>query len=200
MQSTIWLRGLIDSTKLTCPCLGRPNARNSRHGTTTKVEPCKQAKTLGKPSCKLRLRDITASTNHTSKIKRLEEKLRHHDKAFVFSSDYSVLSLDEARAQFNKATKTLRKIQLDADGYRISSLYDLLAMHKSGSSPYSSEEDRRHASIVRKTIQTEACRGFFGHLRSQLKPTEVSPTSTFLSMTRTRSVHITNIYKHRRIP
>ena len=54
-------------------------------------------KTLGKPPCKyswspvlqnaglireywkLRLRDIIASTNHTSKIKRLEEKIRHHD-------------------------------------------------------------------------------------------------------------------------
>ena len=58
-------------------------------------------KTPGKPPCKyswspalqnaglireywkLRLRDITASTNHTSKIKCLEDKLRHHDQAFL---------------------------------------------------------------------------------------------------------------------
>jgi hypothetical protein len=102
----------------------------------------------------------------------LEEKIRHHDKEFVFPSADSTLSADDVRAHLNNATKTLRKIQLGADGYRTSSLYDLLAMYKSGSSPYTSDEDRRRASIVRRTIQTEASRDFFGHLRSQLKPTD----------------------------
>ena len=44
-------------------------------------------------------------------------------------------------------------------------------MYESGSSPSTLDEDRRCARIVRKTIQTEACRGLFGPLRSQLKPT-----------------------------
>ena len=50
-------------------------------------------------------------------------------------------------------------------------------MYESGSSSYTSDEDRRRASIVRKTIQTEACRGLFGHLRSQLKPTDCTGLS-----------------------
>ena len=123
---------------------------------------------------KLRLQDAVASTNHESRITRLESQIIQHDPKFRFPHRNSDLPAAEIRTHLNQATKSLRRIQQASDDHRQSTLYDLLAAYESGQTSLSPSESRRRARIVRRTLTTEACRGTFANIRHQIKPEERS--------------------------
>ncbi len=109
---------------------------------------------------KLRLQDRLHNTDHTPKMLRLEAQVQQHDSAFNLPQMNETLSLEDLRIRLNSATNALRKIQRASSDHRMHTLYELL--------------DLCRAAIVRRTIQTEICRGVYGNIHQQIRPMERS--------------------------
>jgi hypothetical protein len=122
---------------------------------------------------KLHLKDALLSTDHSLRILRLESQIVQHEPSFVFPYRDETLSLVDIRVHLNKSTKTLRKVQCASEGHHQTNLYDLLARYyQSGQSSLPPNEARCRASVVRRTLTTEACRGMYANIRQQTKPEE----------------------------
>jgi hypothetical protein len=127
---------------------------------------------------KLRLQDQLHSTDHTARMLRLETQVCQYDRSFSLPHLHESLSIDTIRSCLNQANKALKKIQRASSDYRMRNLYELLAIYDSPDSPVSPTEGRRRAAIVRRTIQTEICRGVYGNIRQQTRPSERSGLHT----------------------
>ena len=123
---------------------------------------------------KLRLFDAVQSTDHTARMLRLEVQVQQNDSTFRLPHLRENLPIETVRRNLNKATKNLRKIQRASSDYRMRNLYELLAVYDSYGASISPTESRKRAAIVRRTIQTEICRGVYGNIRQQTRPIERS--------------------------
>ena len=124
----------------------------------------------------LRLREATHNHNYTDTFSRWQSKIQKHDPAFRLPFLHDTLPEDQIRSHLNHATRDFRKCQRKATDNRYKTYDELLEGYEKDPS----EDSKRKAAIVRKTIQTEICRSIYRNLRNELKPTDFTPLSKIL--------------------
>ena len=130
---------------------------------------------------KLRLHDANQSTNHSSRILRLEDQIRQHDTSFRLPLSDATLSIADICQHLTQASTHFRTIQKNSHEYRMRSLYDSLSLYESGASPLTPQEAKARSKIVRSTIRNETTRGVFGNIRKQLS-SEAHSGLTFINV------------------
>jgi hypothetical protein len=126
---------------------------------------------------KLRLRELQEGKNYTEAFLRWQSQLRIHDRTFCFPSLNEVLSLEEVRAQFNKASSDFYKCQSESTPLRLQCYEDLIVSYDNDNNPATMKESRRKAAIVRRTIDGETVKKKFREIRRTVKPFTASSLS-----------------------
>ncbi|KAI2503162.1 hypothetical protein MHU86_11265 [Fragilaria crotonensis] len=139
----------------------------------------------------LRLRESTASKNYANTFRNWQERIQRQDPSFSFPLINQSLDTPTIRKHLNCATRNFRKCQVSSLDLRIKSYEELLDTYTQDDGFGISEESQRKAKIVRRTIQTESCRGLYHHLRQELNPGSFSQLSKILVPRNKNSVEAT---------